>query len=332
MFSLGGLVAAVAAACVAGVMIDAGSVTTDSGRSSSATASGCASPTRTVGSADQLRATLKTAKAGDVIALRDGSYRGPFRAQADGTQASPIVLCGGHGAVLEGGGTRGSTALELDGASHWTLRGFQIRDAQKGVMVDHAAGVTVTGLTVSEIGDEGIHVRNNSTGARITDNTVSRTGLRKAAYGEGIYIGSAKSNWCSVSGCKPDRSDDATVTGNHVSGTTAESVDIKEGTSGGVVSNNTFDGAGMTAADSWVDVKGNAWTISHNVGRHSPLDGFQTHRILNGWGDRNRFEANVAQVDSAGYAIHLAPSLDNVVTCDNQSSHAGKGLANVPCT
>jgi len=328
ILSIGGLVAAVAVAVAIGALTGVDSMPSSTASSS---ASSCAAPTRTVGSADQLRDALKSAHAGDVILMRDGSYRGPFRATVDGTRTSPIRLCGGDRAVLTGGGTSGSTALELDGASHWMLSGFQIRDAQKGVVVDHAVSVTVTGVTVSNIGDEGIHVRNNSTYAHITGNSVSHTGLRKAAYGEGIYIGSAKSNWCSVSDCKPDRSDHAKVTDNHVRETTAESVDIKEGTTDGVLSHNTFDGTGMTAADSWVDVKGNSWTISDNEGTHAPLDGFQTHRIVSGWGDHNRFEANVAQVDAGGYGFHLAPALDNVVGCDNKVSQSGKGLSNVPC-
>jgi hypothetical protein len=325
LITIGAITAAVAGVCVAGVVTARISGPTD------ATAASCPAATRTVDTASRLHSALKAAYPGDVIVLRDGTYHGHFRATADGTHASPIVLCGSQRAVIDGDGIRGGSAVELDGASHWTLRGFQVRDAQKGVMIDHAAGVTVEGLTVSRIGDEGIHVRNNSVGARIIGNTVSRTGLRKAEFGEGIYIGSAKSNWCSVSNCKPDRSNDAEVTGNHISATTAESVDIKEGTSGGMLSGNTFDGTGMTAADSWVDVKGNGWEITHNTGVHSPLDGFQTHRIVNGWGDHNRFDANTAQVDADGYAFHLTPALDNVVGCDNKVSHAGKGLSNVPC-
>ena len=79
------------------------------------------------------------------------------------------------------------------------------------------------------------------------------------------------------SDCLPDRSDRNVLEGNDIAETTAESVDIKEGTTGGTVRGNTFSGVGMSAADAWVDVKGNEWQIVGNVGADAPEDGFQTH-------------------------------------------------------
>jgi hypothetical protein len=291
----------------------------------------CAKPTTTVSSASQLSKALASAKPGSVIALRDGTYRGRFSGAGDATAAKPIVVCGGAGAVIDAGGTSDGYGFHLDGADHWTLSGFTVRNAQKGVMVDDSQSVTVTGLTVTAIGDEGIHVRDASTGARVIGNAISDTGRRTAKYGEGIYIGTAESNWCDISSCKPDRSDGALVQGNRITATTAEAVDIKEGTSGGTLEGNTFDGAGATEADSWVDVKGNDWTIRGNTGTSAPEDGFQTHEVVDGWGTGNTFTGNSAAVDGDGYGFHLAPELDNTVSCTNTVSQAGKGLANVAC-
>ena len=78
--------------------------------------------------------------------------------------------------------------------------------------------------------------------------------------------------------CQPDRSDRNVVKGNKIGQTTAEAVDIKEGTTGGVVEDNTFDGSALSGADSRVDVKGNNWLIKENTGTNSTQDGFQTHR------------------------------------------------------
>jgi hypothetical protein len=86
----------------------------------------------------------------------------------------------------------------------------------------------------------------------------------------------------------------------------------------------------MTAADSWVDAKGNAATIRDNIGRHSPLDGFQTHEIVAGWDHGNRFIANRAEVDGPGYGFRIDGS-DNLVACDNHVTAADAGMANVPC-
>jgi hypothetical protein len=122
------------------------------------------------------------------------------------------------------------------------------------------------------------------------------------------------------------------IEGNHISGTTAENVDIKEGTTGGILRGNTFDGVGMSAADSWVDVKGNNWTIQGNVGQNAPTAGFQVHNVYKGWGTGNVFSSNAAAVNGPGYGIHLAPIQANVVLCSNTASGAGQGLSNVRCT
>jgi hypothetical protein len=310
-----------------GLVAKSASPSPTASRSASATAAGgCSHPTTTVSTASALSKALGSARSGTVVALQNGTYRGRFTLKADGA-----TVCGGTGAVIDGGGTSSGYAFHVDGADRAVLSGFTIRNAQKGVMVDDAQGVTVSGMTVTRIGDEGIHVRDGSTGARIVGNRISDTGSHEAKYGEGIYVGTAKSNWCDVSNCQPDKSDGALIQGNTISATTAESVDIKEGTTGGTLTGNSFDGAGSKEADSWVDVKGNDWTITDNTGAHSSGDGFQTHQIVDGWGTGNRFADNTATVDGDGYGFHLAPALDNVVACDNTAPQAGKGLANVTC-
>jgi hypothetical protein len=297
-----------------------------------ASGSTCGTATATVSTASQLTSALKAAKPGSTIVLQDGTYRGRFTLAAAGTASRPITVCGGPGAVLDAGSTSSGYGFHLDHADHAVLSGVTVRDAQKGVMIDDAQGVTVRGLTVTRIGDEGIHVRDGSTGARILDNRISQTGSHEAKYGEGIYVGTANSNWCDISQCQPDRSDGALLQGNTISATTAENIDIKEGTSGGTVQGNSLDGAGSTAADSWIDVKGDDWTITGNTGAHSSGDGFQTHQVVDGWGTGNRFADNTATVDGDGYGFHLAPALANVVACDNTAPQAAKGLANVPCS
>jgi hypothetical protein len=161
---------------------------------------------------------------------------------------------------------------------------------------------------------------------------VTGAGLRKPKFGEGIYIGTAESNWCDISSCQPDRSDRNEIRDNSISGTTAESVDIKEGTSDGVLVGNIFEGSSIQEADSWVDVKGKGWRIERNTGRNSPLDGFQTHEIVDGWGTGNVFRENTAEVNGPGLGYSLKPVRDNVVDCSNTASQAAQGLSNLPCT
>ncbi len=292
----------------------------------------CPAATVTVTSAAELTTALAGPVPGTVIMLADGVYQGNFRVTAAGTAEQPITLCGGSGAVLDGGGTEDGYVLHLDQASFWNLQGFTVRNGQKGVMVDETTQSLIQGLTVENTGDEAIHLRRFSSDNKVIGNTIRGTGLRKPKFGEGIYIGTAESNWCEISSCEPDRSDRNEIRGNTVSGTTAENIDIKEGTSDGLLIENVFDGSAMTEADSWVDVKGKGWRIEENTGRNSPQDGFQTHEITDGWGTENVFRRNVAEVNGPGLGYSLKPARNNVVDCSNTASQAEQGLSNITCT
>ena len=292
----------------------------------------CGEPTVTVSSSAQLFDALEAVTPGDSIELAPGVYLGTFTAAVSGTEEDPISLCGPSDAILDGGDIEGGYVLHLDSVSHWVVEGFAIRGGQKGLMADTVTHTVIRGLTVSEIGDEGIHLRATSTDNLVIGNTISDTGMRKPKFGEGIYIGTAESNWCEVSDCEPDRSDRNVIEDNTILRTTAESIDIKEGTSEGVVRGNTFDGAHITGADSWVDVKGNDWLIVDNVGTNAPRDGFQTHEILDGWGTRNVFRDNSATVLAAGFGYSMTPELENVVECGNTASEAREGVSNVECS
>ena len=289
---------------------------------------------RVVSTSSQLRAALARADAGTTIRLQDGVYAGSFTATGSGTRARPIVLCGSRRAVLDGGPIDGAYVLHLVRATYWQVSGFSLRGGQKGLVLDGSSGNLIEGLSVSGTGDEAIHLRSASSQNVVRDNVVRTTGLRRAKYGEGIYVGSAKSNWCDYSQCKPDRSDGNVVQGNDIAGTSAEAVDVKEGTTGGTVRDNVFDGRSITAADSWVDVKGNAWTVEGNRGTNAPKDAFQVHEILTGWGQRNVFAANVVESklpSSTGVALRITgDGPGNVVRCDNRAN--GLRLSNVSCS
>jgi hypothetical protein len=292
----------------------------------------CPEATSTVSDASGLEDALAGAEPGDTIELDDGTYAGNFGTTVSGTADEPIFLCGSADAVIDGGDIEGDYAFHLDGAKYWRLVGFTVSGGQKGVVADGTVGSVIQGLTVTGTGDEAIHLRSDSTDNVVLDNTISDTGNRNDKYGEGVYVGSAVSNWCTYTDCQADRSDRNVVKGNTISDTSSESVDIKEGTTGGLVVDNTFDGAGMTGADSWVDVKGNNYLIQGNTGTNAEKNGMQTHQILPGWGDFNVFSGNHLDVGSSDYAIASWPEESNVVTCDNTFANAAEGLSNIPCT
>lgn len=292
-------------------------------------------PGTTVSDPDQLQSALKGATAGDVILLAAGTYPGHFVATASGTADAPITLCGSRDAILDGGSIKSGYTFYLNGGSWWRLVGFTVQGGQKGVMADRASHVLISKVYVHDVGDEGIHLRTFSSDNTIDGVTVRRTGQLNAKFGEGIYVGTANSNWCRYSSCNPDTSDRNVIQNSDIAETAAENIDIKEGTTGGQILDNHLSGDGMSpsGATAWVNVKGNGWTVAGNTGVHSVKDGFQVHRVYAGWGNGNVFRANTAEVDGPGFGFYVQfASLGAVIGCDNVAIGAALGLSNMSCT
>lgn len=290
-----------------------------------------------VSSTAELAAALAAAEPGQTIALASGRYDAPVEITRSGAADAPITLCGPADAVLAGASTDTGYTLHLDQASWWVLSGFSVEGGQKGVMLDGSSSNVLAGIRVSDTGDEAIHLRAGSSDNRLEGVVVRGTGLRKAEFGEGVYIGTAESNWCDISDCGPDASDRNVVTGADIAGTTAEAIDVKEGTTGGELSGNTLDGTASTAVDSLIDVKGSGWLVTGNTGG-GPRDGAQVHVIVDGWGADNRFALNSFAVAADGYGVLLegaARSAGNTVLCDNVAMVDGVSndafVSNVGC-
>ena len=307
------------------------------------------SPTRTVPVAteDQLRAAIADARPGDAIQLADGTYEGPqLDAAASGTASAPIVLTGSRRAVITTGDTKGGGyALHVTG-SFWRLVGFTVQRAKKGIVLDGSTGTILQRLDVGVIGQEAIHFRSSSRDGAVVDCDVHDTGLASPQFGEGVYVGSAHSNWSSTRGSSapygsdggtgPDRSDAVLIEGNRIYDTAAEGVDAKEGTTGGVIRGNAFTNAGTSgqnSADSWVDVKGNGWLVEGNRGSGTLADAFQVHQVYPGWGRDNTFRDNTVTGGVPGFVVGVYPPSSpagNTVSCTDRG--AAKGSSNVSCS
>ena len=297
------------------------------------TPSVCEAPARRVvpvADSATLKNALAAALPGDRIELADGVYAGQFVIDRSGTVDDRIRLCGSRAAVLRHGVVSTGLGLHLVNASYWDVDGFTIDTVKKGLVLDGGAFNMLSDLDVHNIGEEAIHVRAFSTDNRIAGNVVHDTGLSTYNYGEGVYVGSAVNNWCTYSACGPDRSDRNVVVGNRFANTAAEAIDVKEGTQFGLLEGNTFDGTGLRTR-SWVDVKGNNWMVRGNTGVRSPRDGFLTEIAEPGWGTLNTFVGNSADLQGGtGYGFNLPTG--NVFGCDNVTTNAALGLANVACS
>ncbi|MET9264026.1 right-handed parallel beta-helix repeat-containing protein [Amycolatopsis sp. NPDC004079] len=285
----------------------------------------------------ELKTALASAKPGTTIQLAaNTTYTGNFKAAANGTDSGRITLTGPRSAVVQASGGR---TIELTG-SYWTLSGFTVTGGQKGVMALGVNHTLVDGLKVTGIGNEGIHFQHDSSDNVVQNSEISDTGKENGGFGEGIYFGSATSNW---PGGQPDHSDRNKAIGNKIGpNVRAESIDVKEGTTGGELRGNTFDGTGQSGenyADSWVDVKGNGYLVTGNKGSkvfvHDATYGsFEVHVQVDGWGQNNTFSDNTADVQApSAYGFYVVKAATgNKVCASNKVTNAGKGFANVAAT
>lgn len=303
------------------------------GPSSALPAAPCAPGAVAVGEgADALQAALDGAVPGDVLQLAPAVYRGRFHATAVATDEAPIVLCGSGGTVLDGGGMQDGYALHLEGAAYWDVRDLAVRGGQKGVVLDATTHSILSAITISDVGQEGLHLRAGSSDNTVRSVTVERTGRVDPEFGEGVYVGSAESNWCRYSSCEPDRSDRNSFVDLVVRDTTAEAFDAKEGTTGGVVRDSTLSTGPASVVDSAVDLKGTDWRLEGNT-ITGPVDAVSIHVILPPWGAGNIVAANVLRPGAGGVGIAVvgaARTAGNTVGCDN-AVESGVSLTDDVC-
>lgn len=318
--------------------------------------------TGTYSTFNEMQAAASIAVPGDTITLAPNTtFAGRLELTGlKGAAQHPITITGPRTAVIQGTATSAGYGVHLDLCEYVIVHGFTVTTFLKGVIVDRSPHCTIEDLEVMNIGNEGIHLRNESSYGVVQRNTVHDTGLTNPKYGEGLYCGQAQSNWTAEQRYPtamlgyPDHCDFCQFLDNVTYNTTGESIDIKEGTYGGVVRGNTFGGQlikGANSADSWIDVKGESWTIEGNTGTTIMTNGFETHKIdfdtrflapyTDGLGvshpgvksgDNNVFDGNVAHCAPAtgyGFWIH-SESNGNKVYDNNVVDGAPAGVANVP--
>ena len=298
----------------------------------------CPAASVTVKNSAELLRALPYAKPGNVIRLAPGNYTGQIKVTANGTAAQPIWICGPREAVINVGSISANHGFLINRSSHLVVTGMTISNGLKGIAVLASHHVTISDLLIQDIGYEGIHLQSQTTDSTVVGNTVRRTGRLDPFYGESVYIGSSKNNWCALTACLPDRSDRNAIIGNNLSVSGSQLIDAKEGTTGGVIRGNVLSGTGgMARADGWVMVMGNGWSVTANVANASTKHGYQVNGSMPGWGLRNLFANNTGTVNATGfgfdiYELNGLGSSATLVSCANTITAASSGFANVPCT
>lgn len=318
-----------------------------------------------------LNAALASATPGTMIELSAGTIYtasgNPARFSIvgrNGTATSKIFLCGPRTAVLasvirsddaDDGGMSTNYGLWLNNSSHWVIDGFTVRTTNKGVILDGSSNNLVRYLSVNDLGEEGIHIRRSSKNNVVEHNLIENTGKRVPGFGEAIYIGTAAGNWVKVMGSSTaDRSDNNTVRFN-TSRSRSEGVDVKEGTTGGLIEGNiiygTFlAGSGQVSADSCMELKGSGYTIKSNICDTTLADGLQVKNQSGTCqtagascpdsGSNNILELNSTNMKTptggtaTGYSINIGGSaVGNIVKCNNTLTNKATSFrSNKPCT
>jgi hypothetical protein len=295
-----------------------------------------------VTNAQELQQALDNARAGLTIELTDNIYIGKFivKAGINGTKEKPIVLKGSSKAILQPKENNSGYALHLQGNECWILQGFTLQDCKKGLVIDNSNNIIVDNITVNNVGEEAIHLRSFSSYNIVRNCSITNVGLLDARYGEGVYIGTAISNWPKISGGKPDTCNYNLIENNIIGPyVAAEAVDVKEGTFYNIIRGNTFYGKGQkgeNGGDSWIDVKGSYTLIENNKGYDALEDGYQVHIKGDGFGCNNIFRNNHSEVNAKGYAINIqlknGTANGNIVYNNNTYKNADKGLTNISTT
>jgi len=182
---------------------------------------------RTGDSPEQARITLGAAlevlNPGGVIVLQPGTYP-PLRIVGlAGTTEAPIHIEAAAGVEFRGEGYSADAGVLIRDSEHVEIVGMRVRQALWGVYIENSHHITVRGLDVADIGQEGIRVKAGSTNVRIDSNIVADTGRRTdngRANGEGIYVGTGSPGGVDVI-------DRVMIINNRVMRTTDEAIDIK---------------------------------------------------------------------------------------------------------
>ena len=267
--------------------------------------------------ADLTSATLN-AKAGDTIWVASGKYELPTSnctndtfvnstgrdcgliwLGADGTKANPVVLAGSdptNPPEIYSSDYKHNYGIHVTG-DYVILKNLKIHSFSKGVVFDNSVGALMEDCEVYHTGNEIVHVRDSSQQVTLNRNFIHGSGYETARYGEGIYVGTYNTGWASSQQADRDagfwgtdasqhrysgydwRVNDTKITCNIVSGTTAENIDVKEGTVRGIVQGNMFIGDSLdyngevSYDDANIDMKGAYWTVTGNYFYNSKKQG-----------------------------------------------------------
>ena len=238
--------------------------------------------TITCNTIDCIRKAMANAQPGDEIVIASGTYAigddnkitGALGRSAylygsnSGTATAPITLRGASASdrpVIKGVPDRSGYLLSLDG-DYWVVEDLEFETGAKGIVLDNANYNQLLNLSVHNIREEGIHLRDGSSNNLVKGCQVYDTGVGTPSFGEGLYVGSDRGqhNDPYDPACDNNTIEDCIVGPN----VAAEGVDVKEGTKNTIIRNCTFSARGIkgeNSADAFIDLKGAYGFVYNNT-------------------------------------------------------------------
>lgn len=322
--------------------------------------------------ADLTSATLN-AQAGDTIWVAAGKYElpssncqkdtfvnntgrdcGRIWLGADGTKNNPIVLAGSDPAnppEIYGTAVNSNYGVHVTG-NYVVLKNLKIHTFSKGVVFDNSVGALMEDCEVYHTGTELVHVRDSSQQVTLNRNFIHGSGYETPRYGEGIYVGTYFKSWASSQQSDKTagfwgadasqhrysgydwRVNDTKITCNIVKATTAENIDVKEGSIRGIVQGNMFiadstnyDGQ-VDYDDANIDMKGASWSVTGNYFYNSKKSGLPYYNSHFRYfveevvmpSDGNKANSNIGKYETAvGYPVTADRYAQNG-WCDNSGT------------
>jgi Protein of unknown function (DUF1565) len=304
---------------------------------------------------------LEVAQPGDVVHLQKGEYKQDFKSVRDGQADKPIRVVGEAGAVINGGGE--PRVIQINHDFH-VLEGFTVdgkfaaeerkesyRDKLLYV-IGRAPGRGVTGLkvlnmTFTNAGGECIRLRYQVTKSEIANSRIGRCGVHDFAFndggknGEGIYIGSAPEQLGKngAPDSQVDHSNDNWIHDNTFNTQGNECVDIKEGSSGNIVENNSCTGQ-KDEESAGFDSRGERNVFRNNVVFDNVGAGFRFGGDEDDQGIDNEAYGNTIKNSGNGaFALQRGPQgkicenkIENTEPLVRGSSKKGLADPRLPCS
>lgn len=288
-----------------------------------------------------IQRALEDAGPGDTVVLAPGRYKQDIKSVRDGRGGGPITITGPASAIVQGSGER-DRVVEIN-HDHHVLKGFvidgKVGSGKKGFrdkliyVIGRSPGRGVTGfkaigMTVRNAGGECIRLRYLTNRAEIAGSRIGPCGAFDYQFkdggknGEGIYVGTGPEQLGKRGA--PDRRVDASnnnrIHSNVFNTNGNECVDIKEGSSGNIVENNSCTGqrdkesAGLNARGERNVFRNNK--VFGNVGAGIRFGGDKTGQGV----DNQAYGNTLTDNKAGGFALQSGPQGK---ICDNRISGGG---------